>query len=286
MIQADYFNEAIVTAMLAAQADGQTTGTKAFGPPGAAAASAMQNPDGLAESPDLGLAPALLERLTRLLNAACKRADADGVDRQIVEAADFAVCAFVDETLLSSQWSGREEWMRSPLQLVRHDTATAGEDFYRILDSLLQKAEELMPFGMTTPGNQDKPVPPDANDAQRQSLKSVLEVFALCLARGFTGMLFDDEAAIRAKLLKIGNFVPAVMRGLTIADGAPLFPEAYPETPSRKAPLNLMRRYDALDWLLWLAPLLATGILYFVYDTRLNTLLDALKTLAEGSIPP
>jgi hypothetical protein len=114
-------------------------------------------------------------------------------------------------------------------------------------------------------------------------LKTVLEIFALCLAQGFSGMFFNDTAAVRGKLNAIGRFVPEVMRGATAQDDNLLFPEAYPGSRAHKPAFSSLRRFDGLDWLLWLTPLLVVGLLYYFYDLRLDTLLHALT---EGSRMP
>jgi type VI secretion system protein ImpK len=261
----DHFNEAIITAMLAA-----CSAPHAAPPAPVPPASAAAGESGADE--DLTQASVLRDRITRLLDEAVRRFVADGIDRELAETADFAVCAFIDETLLTSGWKDREEWMRVPLQYTRHNTATAGEDFYPVLDALLQKAEGLMPYAVTpaaAAGQKD-------DRAGQRALTAVLEVFALCLSQGFTGMLFNDEAAIRARLDKIGQFVPVVRHGLNAQDGARLFPAAYPQAPARKDPLNRLRRFDAFDWLLWLVPPLAVAALYHAYNLRLDALYNAL----------
>jgi type VI secretion system protein ImpK len=268
MQRPDYFNEAIVTAMLAAQARGG-------GETAAEAAGAGGNGR---EDEDLTQAPVLRERLVRLLDEAVRRAMANGLVRDHAGTADFAVCAFIDEILLSSAWKGREEWLRNPLQFARHTTATAGEDFYRILDALLQKAGETPPLDMARPGRADGQVAGETPPM----LRAVLEIFAICLTRGFTGMFFNDRAAIRDRLTAIGRFVPELARALAAEDAARLFPAAYPDAPSRRNPLNRLRRFDGLDWLLWLAPPLVVAGLSYVYKARLDALLGAL---AEGRVP-
>ncbi|MDR2801271.1 MAG: DotU family type IV/VI secretion system protein, partial [Desulfovibrio sp.] len=214
----------------------------------------------------------------RLLDESVRRAMAEGLDKDHAATADFAVCAFIDEILLSSTWKGRGEWLRNPLQLARHGTATAGEDFYRILDVLLQQAGEVLPLDLSLAplmDGQDKgELPP--------MLRTVLEIFALCLSQGFTGMLFNDRAAIRGKLAAISRFIPTLAQTPAEGQAARLFPEAYPAAPARRNPLNSLRRFDRLDWLLWLAPLLVTAILYHMFNTRLDALLDALT---EGLVP-
>lgn len=261
-MRTDFFNEAIVTAMLAASSAG-------------AGDTPPSGPDG----GNLARADALQERLTALMNRADKAAVQAGMPNALVEAADFAACAFIDEALLSSTaWPGRLDWMKKPLQFERHETATAGEDFFRLLDSLLEDAERKAPvvslpdvYG-AAPGTVD--TPDILEGGARDPLHAVLEIFALCLAQGFTGMFYDSPAAIQDRLDKIGRFVPAVGRR-----AEPFFLARPAKTEERK-PLrritDLFRRFDPLDWGLWLVPPVLTALLYYVCETRLDRMLEPL----------
>jgi hypothetical protein len=262
MQRADYFNEAIITAMLAGAAGG-----------GAPSADVPRLKDGEDGDNDLTRAQTLHGRLVSLLDEAVRHAIEDGLPREYAETADFAVCAFLDEILLSSAWPGRLEWMSNPLQLSRHDTATAGEDFYSLLDRLLEKGEKSMP-AVAMPLSVQQNAQREENTEQR-SLKTVLEIFALCLVQGFTGMLFDDAAAINAKLAKIGRFVPLLGLGRERKPGAEFFPLVRADAAARKNSFAGLLRHDFLDWLLWLTPPLAAGLIYYLYDLRLNALLEA-----------
>ena len=50
--------------------------------------------------------------------------------------ARYAICAFIDEQVLSSPWPGRSFWMNRPLQLTMFNENTAGEGFFTHLDAL------------------------------------------------------------------------------------------------------------------------------------------------------
>jgi hypothetical protein len=101
-------------------------------------------------------------------------------------------------------------------------------------------------------------------------LYAVLEIFALCLARGFTGMFYGDPAAARDKLEQIGRFIPAV-------DPAEPFFFVPVEKAEERRPLrtatDLIRRFDPLDLALWLVPLALTALFYRACGTRLDQLL-------------
>lgn len=81
-----------------------------------------------------------------------------------VQQAMFAVCAFIDEKLLESDWSERDEWSKKTLQQTYFDTNIAGQLFFQKLDSLNENIE-----------------------LEQQ----VREVYLYCLAQGFSGCYFN-----------------------------------------------------------------------------------------------
>lgn len=258
-MRADFFNESIVTAMLAA-ASRQGEETAETG----------------ADGEDLTQAGALRARLITLMDRADKTAAQAGIPGDLVEAADFAACAFIDETLRSSpSWRGRTEWLTKPLQFTRHGTVTAGEDFYRLLDSLLEEAEKT-PFLTCSEEAGDTRKREEANP-----LYPVLEIFALCLAQGFTGMFYDNREAIQSRLDAIGRFVPAVKRRAEAFSFSPAGELAKQGT--LRWTTDLIRRFDLLDWALWTLPPALTVLLYVICETRLDELLQAF--LHGNSLP-
>ncbi len=78
-----------------------------------------------------------------------------------VQDAKYALAAFVDESVLASEWSGRLEWMSEPLQLEFFGEHLAGEGFFRRLGALRQGGE----------ANAD-----------------TLELYYVCLQLGFEGV--------------------------------------------------------------------------------------------------
>ncbi|MDR2123366.1 MAG: DotU family type IV/VI secretion system protein [Desulfovibrio sp.] len=322
MRRADWFNEAVLTAMLAAGAEAGAreapraapAESKPFTPaagrqiernaqaaapeskPFTPAAGGQNARNAQAAAPDdavtLTQAPALRAQLLSLLDEARRLAVADGFPPEYAETADFAVCAFIDETLLSSGWSGCAEWMARPLQLERHDTGTAGEDFYRLLDDLLKKADSGGMSGLSAPGNlpglaRSAALPQESRPAGGAlergtgdpALEQLLEIFALCLAQGFTGMYFRDQDKVRSYLHKIGQLAPSVGTGAPPADNA-LF---LPADVAPRAHVSLLQRFDLLDWLLWLAPLGITAAVHHLCGSRLDDMLAGL--LQRSALP-
>ncbi len=141
--------------------------------------------------------PALRSHLLGLLDGFAKHPDAHGLPPDEVEEARFALVAWIDEMLLRSDWSGREEWLREPLQLQLFRTNRAGDEFYEHLARLQ----------------------PHQNQAR--------EVYFLCLVHGFEGQ-YAGQAAERGELIRQQfEFLRVAGHALDSATATPLAPPAY-----------------------------------------------------------
>ncbi len=118
-----------------------------------------------------------------------------------IDAAKYAFCAAVDEIILRSSFSIREDWARRPLQLTLFGDQLAGENFFERLESLRARGSAHL---------------------------QALEVFHMCLLLGFqgkymiegseklnylTGRLGDEIASMKGKR---GGFAPHADRPDTI----------------------------------------------------------------------
>jgi len=95
--------------------------------------------------------------------------------------AKYAFCAAVDEAILSSQFSIRDEWERQPLQLLLFGVHLAGEQYF-------DKLEELRRLG-----------------APRVQ---ALEIFYHCLLHGFRGKyLLEGPEKLNYLIARVGDEV-------------------------------------------------------------------------------
>lgn len=106
------------------------------------------------------------KEVERLLDQGGEMKAAGGFAEDDYDAARFAVCAWVDESVLCSRWKDKELWEHQQLQRVYYDTTNAGEEFFRRLDAV-----------------------PDDN-------KDLLELYGACLYLGFSGRYY----AVRSRL--------------------------------------------------------------------------------------
>ena len=191
-----------------------------------------------------------------------------------VQDALFAVCTFVDEAVLASDWPGRKDWLKRPLQRVRFGTANAGEEFYVRLASLCERAGDALPLPEELSGE-----PQDA--AGRSRLREVLEVYAACLTLGFTGRYYDEKG--RATLAAITRTSLKRLLGGAQAQGrqrdAHVFPETYAEQPRA---FRRPRWRSAMGLLvLFGLPLLAAVLIHAAYASLLADALQGwLKALS------
>lgn len=107
-----------------------------------------------------GDANTLKTRVSELFERFERDGRSAGIDNEKVRSAKFALVAFLDETIISSTWAQKDEWLAEPMQIKMFDTFNAGEEFFDNLHQL----------------------------RQRSSINAdVLEVYYLCLALGFKG---------------------------------------------------------------------------------------------------
>jgi type VI secretion system protein ImpK len=65
-----------------------------------------------------------------------ERARAAGVKNEIVLAARYALCASLDEAVLSTPWGAQSEWAQHPMLVAFHREAWGGEKFFEMLDRI------------------------------------------------------------------------------------------------------------------------------------------------------
>jgi type VI secretion system protein ImpK len=170
------------------------------------------------------------------------------LENSAYEQARYAVCAWMDETILSSSWARKNEWRPELLQRVYYHSSDAGEKFFERLRSL---------------GAHD-------ND--------IREVYFLCLALGFRGRYCGPEAEGVLRQLKERElkFLLEGKPGYSMAafENSRLFPEAFPKAPSAaKAQRWDLKRRSTMALVVGL-PIAALCTLFLVYSLTLSSLAD------------
>ncbi|GFO64716.1 DotU family type IV/VI secretion system protein [Geomonas paludis] len=167
-----------------------------------------------------------------------------GCDPDQFDQARFIVCAWVDETLLASQWPDRQLWQHEQLQRLFYRTTDAGVEAFQRLESLGEQQE-------------------------------VHEVYCTCLALGFKGRYIGEQGeflleqlrgAQLKRFLGTADTVPAL-------DGLALFPESLPELPGSQLPARQPAfTLTPLSAVLIAAPVIIFALMYLVFRYVLNGL--------------
>jgi type VI secretion system protein ImpK len=114
----------------------------------------------LKETKDLGSPDHLRTRLHHLFRVAEEQGRSVGIHSDAYTQARYAMTAYIDEMIISSRWSYREQWSARPLQYDFFGEYVAGEGFFQHLETIRR----------SLPLNAD-----------------LLEVYGLCLIFGFEG---------------------------------------------------------------------------------------------------
>ena len=124
---------------------------------------------------DPGPAETLRQKVDEQFRALESKARQGGIPLEDVQLVKYAMAAFIDETILSSQWPAKDVWSGKPLQLEYFNDFSAGEEFYVKLEA----------------------VRAGANPRKAE----ILEVFYSCLALGFRGKYVDLQGMEKKKVL-------------------------------------------------------------------------------------
>ncbi len=170
-----------------------------------------------------------------------------GKTPEAIHDAKYAFCALMDEIVLSSDFSIRDDWERSPLQLRLFGEHLAGEGFFDKLETLRL--------------NPDKNV-------------DTLEVFHTCLILGFQGRyLLEGTEKLNYLIARLGQEIVHA-RG-----GVPEF------SPHWKLPFKF-NDYVRHELPLWLYFALLTGVAVVIFLLYFWLLGGQAASLTESVAPP
>jgi type VI secretion system protein ImpK len=182
--------------------------------------------------------------VTRLLSQSEALSRKGEISREEFDTARFAVCAWVDEAILSSSWSHRNLWQREQLQRILYTTTEAGEEFFDRMNAL--------------------------GFHQREAR----EVYYLCLALGFMGRHCHAGDDFLLNQLKSSNLQVLLgsSAGIPSLERAELFPEGYPAEVSVGGPAKAKSGFSLFTILCIAAPVVLFGVLFLIYRFSLSGL--------------
>ncbi len=175
--------------------------------------------------------------VSRLLTQAEEAVRKGLVSPEDFEAGRFAVCAWIDEAILNSNWQQKQQWQREQLQRLYYQTTEAGEEFFERLNALGLHQRE------------------------------VREVYYLCLALGFMGRFHQPGDEVLLEQLKNSNLkiLTGSSLGLPTLEKKQLFPESYPTETIGPSVVPKKSSFPILTIVGILAPIVLFGALFFIY---------------------
>jgi type VI secretion system protein ImpK len=187
-------------------------------------------------------------QIATAFNAAGQEALRRGYAPEDVRAANFAIVAFLDESILNSHNPAFGDWVRKPLQQELFGVDMAGEIYFRNVDHLLGRGDS-------------------------QELADVLEIYQLCLLLGFRGRY---GLGSNAELRNTASILTERIHRIRGGSSTVLSPAS---TPPAEAP-----RATADAWirrLLWSAVACCTlaVALFVVFKVSLNSAASELQSL-------
>jgi type VI secretion system protein ImpK len=217
-----------------------------FTPVMARVAAFVQNPDAGIDAFDAEISAAL--------DMAQMRAQSQGIPTLECKNALFAVCAWVDETLMRARLQGFDLWPSRMLQQRYFNTTRAGIQFFERLDNLSSRDLELR------------------------------EVFLICLTLGFQGkyalkgMEAERDALIRQQ---VNNYIEVSGASIDLSKGL-LFPSAY---ISDQAALSMRKKWwyrikagSIPLWVYWLPLIFIIIVLvYLAFSFSLDQVTNSLN---------
>ena len=178
-----------------------------------------------------------------------ERARSSGAPNETVLAARYALCATLDEAVLSTPWGAQSEWAQQTLLVSLHREAWGGEKFYAMLERISQD--------------------PDRHIA-------LMELQYLCLVVGFTGK-YHVEARGHARLAEVRQ---ALYRRIREHRGA-----AASELSLRWRGVedrrNRLIRYVPW-WVIGAAVLVIVAVTYAAYAARLGNVAAPIQASLAG----
>lgn len=191
------------------------------------------------------------DELSSILINAQTQAIKSGFSQSACSDALFPVIAYIDETILTSSWSSKNEWQRESLQREFFNTTNSGYEFYERLNKLNRQGDD----------------------------RSVREVYLLCLSLGYKGRYFSPQD--RPKIEEIRSFNLGLLLpndANNIFEKSTLFSDAYHErdqiNTSRQSRINLIPFFA-------ITPFVAVAATLLYYSTQIGSGLTNIMDLVK-----
>jgi len=179
-----------------------------------------------------------------------ERARSAGVANEVVLAARYALCASLDEAVLSTPWGGQSEWAQRTLLVELHREAYGGEKFFDMLDRI-------------------------SSDPARHI--DLMELQYLCLAFGFAGKYQVLERG-QSRLAEVQQ---DLYRRIRSHRGTTPNPELSLRWRGIEDRRNRLIKYVPW-WVVGAAALALLGITFITFYVRLGTAASPIHSALAG----
>ena len=196
---------------------------------------------------DFGDGDEFRKKILEMMGKLETNANRAGFSSDQVSDVKFALIAFIDELIITSDWEGREIWIANPLQMELYSRFDAGEEFFNKMDEF---------------------------QIQPQKNKDVLEVYFICMGIGFKGKYaLDSKEKLTSVIDKIYNGIKPFL-----GDSIRLLS---PSAVSDKAGRPLSQRKLSF-WYFGLGAIILGIIFYFVITLiSINVVESAVELLSK-----
>ena len=183
---------------------------------------------------------------------ALRQAEKEGISKlypqEDVRLATFAIVAFLDESILTSNESVFADWPRMPLQEEMFGNAEAGELFFQNIEQLLRRGDS-------------------------HSTADVLEIYSLCILLGYKGKFgLGDHGSARGVLDSVAQKIRQIRGPLPGFSPAWSIPEGVVQAT---LPDRLVKRLGIVALVSVFTAVLLFFVYYFLLYNTMSFLHDA-----------
>lgn len=194
---------------------------------------------------------ALHARLINEVQAFQREIEALDYDNATVLAARYALCAMIDESVLSQVWGAESLWPERPLLSIYHNETWGGEKFFSILDRVMNESHRFI---------------------------DLLEFLYFCMVLGFEGkyhVMHNGQA-------KLDHLIEAVYRLLEKHRGEPPAQLLSPDPNIYDKGQSMARQFPL--WGIALGGLALLVLIHIALDVSLTQRITAIATELGGSL--
>ncbi len=214
-------------------------------------------------------------RIVMLLDESKEQSEKQGFSGEDYELALFAVVTWLDELVMCSGWAEADQWKKEQLQRSYFNTARAGEEFFKWLDSLTPDKDNVREVFLVCLilGLKGKYYLRAERDVPGELVQAHFEEFLNAKSTG------DAETDISAHAGSTA--ISAMQGGKKGFESLKLLPAGYQDSGQEDSDPNRFKRFSRTEIIMFLAPAALLLILYIVYDielyTQINEFLQALE---------